>query len=155
MNSTVPTLSSVSEYDEAMLEEFISNAKLLVNTLGYKTFESIAMNSDNSNNALYYIKAARGANAVGYPISDGFVVKQGSVIAATTTPSYPKSIQNFRDSLYSNGIISEDHILTKDHVFTSSSLAACVVMGRNANGRTEWKTKNGQTLKEIEESQNS
>ena len=37
-NSTVPTCSSISEYDEAMLEEFISNAKLLVNTLGYKVF---------------------------------------------------------------------------------------------------------------------
>lgn len=38
LNSTVPTCSSVSEYDEAMLQEFISNAKLLVNTLGYKAF---------------------------------------------------------------------------------------------------------------------
>ena len=34
INSTVPTCSSISEYDEAMLQEFISNAKLLVNTLG-------------------------------------------------------------------------------------------------------------------------
>ncbi|MCQ2382498.1 MAG: DUF4357 domain-containing protein [Clostridia bacterium] len=27
-----------------------------------------------------------------------------------------------------------------------------MVMGRNANGRTEWKTKNNVTLKQIEES---
>ena len=31
LNSTVPTCSSLSAYDEAMLKEFISNAKLLVN----------------------------------------------------------------------------------------------------------------------------
>ena len=31
MNSTIPTRSSISEYDVAMLEEFISTAKLLVN----------------------------------------------------------------------------------------------------------------------------
>lgn len=41
LNSTIPTCSSISEYDEAMLSEFISNTKLLVNTLGYKTFDSI------------------------------------------------------------------------------------------------------------------
>ena len=28
--------------------------------------------------------------------------------------------------------------------------AAAIVMGRNANGLTEWKTKNGKTLKESE-----
>lgn len=33
INSAIPTCSSISEYDEAMLEEFISNARLLVNTL--------------------------------------------------------------------------------------------------------------------------
>lgn len=41
LNGTIPTCSSISEYDEAMLSEFISNTKLLVNTLGYKTFDSI------------------------------------------------------------------------------------------------------------------
>lgn len=41
INNTVPTCSSISEYDEAMLLEFISNAKLLVNTLGYKIFDTI------------------------------------------------------------------------------------------------------------------
>ena len=41
INNTIPTCSSISEYDEAMLLEFISNAKLLVNTLGYKIFDTI------------------------------------------------------------------------------------------------------------------
>lgn len=45
LNSTIPTCSSISEYDEAMLVEFISNTKLLVNTLGYKTFDSIKESS--------------------------------------------------------------------------------------------------------------
>lgn len=33
-NITIPTRSSVSEYDAAMLQEFIDHTKLLVNTLG-------------------------------------------------------------------------------------------------------------------------
>ena len=45
INSTVPTCSSLSEYDEAMLQEFITNARLLVNTLGYKLFDTLEESS--------------------------------------------------------------------------------------------------------------
>ena len=152
VNSNVPALSSVSEYDEAMLEEFISNSKLLVNTLGYKVFETIAIdNSASSDSVLYYIKAARGANASGYTVTDGFVVKKDSIVAGSTTQSFSDSLKRYRDNLYSDGIINAANTLTRDYVFTSPSLAAAVVMGRNANGRTEWKTADGTTFKEIEE----
>ena len=155
INSTVPTLSSVSEYDEAMLEEFIDNAKLLVNTLGYKAFESISQPSNNtySDVPLLYIKAARGADAIGYTVSDGFVVRNGSVIASSTTPSMSDSLKRLRNSMLSDGTINSEFTFTKDYIFTSPSLAAAIVMGRNANGRTEWKTAEGTTIKQIEESQ--
>ncbi|MBP0955095.1 MAG: GIY-YIG nuclease family protein [Oscillospiraceae bacterium] len=155
INSTVPTLSSVSEYDEAMLEEFIDNAKLLVNTLGYKVFESISQpnNTTNSDVVLFYIKAARGADATGYTVSDGFVVRKGSVIASSTTPSMSDSLNRLRNSMLSDGTINSEFTFTKDYIFTSPSLAAAIVMGRNANGRTEWKTAEGTTIKQIEESQ--
>ena len=154
VNSTVPTLSSVSEYDEAMLEEFISNTKLLVNTLGYKAFESISLNNSNANNgvAVFHIKAARGADAFGYTVSDGFVVKKDSVIAASTTPSMSESLIRLRNNLIDDGTIDPTNKFTKDYIFTSPSLAAAVVMGRNANGRTEWKTNEGLTIKQLEES---
>ena len=48
--------------------------------------------------------------------------------------------------------IDEDLKLTRDYIFTSPSLAAAVVMGRNANGRTEWKNEEHKTIKDIEES---
>ena len=155
INSTVPTLSSVSEYDEAMLEEFIDNAKLLVNTLGYKAFESISQpnNTTNSDVVLFYINAARGADAIGYTVSDGFVVRKGSVIASSTTPSMSDSLKRLRNSMLSDGTINSEFTFTKDYIFTSPSLAAAIVMGRNANGRIEWKTADGTTIKQIEESQ--
>lgn len=154
INSSIPTLSSVSEYDEAMLEEFISNAKLLVNTLGYKAFESISLNSNNANNdvTIFHIKAARGADATGYTVSDGFVVRKDSIIASSTTPSMAESLKQLRNNLISDGTINSMNKFTKDYIFTSPSLAAAVVMGRNANGRTEWKTNEGITIKQIEES---
>ena len=37
-----------------------------------------------------------------------------------------------------------------DYIFSSPSTAAVIVMGRNANGLTEWKNKDGKTLKEFE-----
>ena len=37
-------------------------------------------------------------------------------------------------------------------MFTSPSLDAGIVMGRNANGRTEWETINNKSIKDIEES---
>lgn len=153
INNTIPTCSSISEFDQSMLEEFIDNAKLLVNTLGFKVFDkAIVGNLDkNSDETTFYIKAARGADAKGVLVSDGFMVLKGSVVANGTTPSLADNLKNFRNKLFEKGIISHDLVFQSDYVFTSPSLAAVVVMGRNANGRTEWKNKNRKSIKDIEE----
>ena len=123
INSTVPTCSSISEYDEAMLQEFISNARLLVNTLGYKLFDTLEESS----------------------------VLKGSTIASPVVPSMAESLRRLRDSLLEKGIVDADFHFVKDHIFTSPSLAAAVVLGRNANGRTEWKTAGNKALRDVEE----
>lgn len=155
INSTIPTCSSISEYDEAMLQEFISNTKLLVNTLGYKTFDTIEDSSLKRQNSQveFYIKAARGADAKGIAVSDGFAVLKGSTIAFSTVQSMSPNLIHLRTDLCEKGIIDAEYKFTKDHIFTSPSLAAAIVMGRNANGRTEWKTSDNKPLKEIEENQ--
>lgn len=152
VNSIIPTCSSISEYDEAMLLEFISNAKLLVNTLRYKVFESIQDSTTRHQNSdYYYIKAARGADAKGLIISDGFAVMKGSVVASSTVPSMSDNLIRLRESLIKKGIVDENHMFTRDYIFTSPSLAAAVVMGRNANGRTEWKNSQHKSIKDVEE----
>lgn len=152
-NSTIPTCSSISEYDEAMLDEFIHNTKLLVNALGYKTFDPINQSTIkvNNNDVIFTINAARGATAKGTTVVDGFTVFKGSVIASSTTPSIPKNLVNFRQKLIDENIIDENFVFLKDYKFTSPSLAAAVVMGRSANGRTEWKTDERKTIKDLEE----
>lgn len=154
INSTVPTCSSISEYDEAMLQEFISNAKLLVNTLGYKVFDSIEDTVIRHNDAqpYFFIKTSRGADAKGLIVSDGFAVMEGSTIASSTVPSMSDNLIKLRSSLIEKGIIDKDLKLKRDYIFTSPSLAAAVVMGRNANGRTEWKNDEHKSIKDIEES---
>lgn len=153
VNSTVPTCSSISEYDEAMLEEFMSNAKLLVNTLGYKVFDSIEETAikQNQNELIFQIKAARGANAKGIIVADGFAVLKDSIIASNTTPSISPNLKNLRDKLLVENIIDNNFTFTKNYIFTSPSLAAAIVMGRNANGRTEWKTADHKSIKDFEE----
>lgn len=153
INNNIPTCSSISEYDEAMLQEFISNTKLLVNTLGYKTFDSLEDSSmKRQNNQVYfYIKAARGADAKGMMVADGFAVLKGSVISPSTVPSIDQCLIKLRTTLIEKGIINEKYQFTKDHIFTSPSTAAGIVMGRNANGRTEWKTQDKKSIKDIEE----
>lgn len=153
VNSNIPTCSSISEYDEAMLEEFISNTRLLVNTLGYKTFDTLeeSLPSKKEAKVFFYIKAARGADAKGIIVADGFAVLRGSVISSTTVPSMTDSLVALRKKLIQKRVIDESFRFVKDYVFTSPSTAAAVVMGRNANGRMEWKTENSKTLSMIEQ----
>ena len=154
MNSSIPTCSSIAEFDLAMLEEFIENTKMLVNSLGYKVFDSIEENikSKPNNSTYFYINAARGADGKGLIVSDGFAVLKGSIIANPTSQSIASSLVKLREKLLNNGVIDSNYCFIKDYIFTSPSLAASIVMGRNANGRTEWKTRERKTLKQIEES---
>jgi hypothetical protein len=52
------------------------------------------------------------------------------------------------------GVISANgnaYVFNQDYVFNSSSTAAGVIQGRTANGRKDWKNKEGKTLREIQE----
>lgn len=152
-NANIPTCSSVSEYDEAMLEEFIENTKLLVNTLGYKVFASvddIKSENEKEETKVFYIENSRGTDAKGIVVTDGFVVLKGSVVSKNTVPSFPKSMEKQLDHLISNGIII-DGIFAKDHYFSSPSTAATIVAGRSSNGLTDWKDNKGVPLKTYEQ----
>ena len=151
VNGTVPTKSSLSEYDQSMIQEFIDNARLLVSTLGFKSFDVLKSNSEaQSENEVFLINAARNASGRGIIAPEGFAVLKGSRISDGTTKSFSSSLEKLRQNLISKEVIDSNGIFVQDYVFTSPSLAAATIMGRNANGRTEWKTAAGLTLDEIE-----
>ncbi len=156
-NTLTPTQSSISEPDRAEMEEFIDNIKLLVNTLGHKVFDEKREFKAKHKEVLFYIKAARGADAQGEPTSDGFVVLKGSKAARTEVNSMVQSFSNLRQKLVSEGVMvdkGEFFEFPEDYIFSSPSTAAIVVMGRSANGLTEWKQKDGVTLRDFESSDN-
>lgn len=152
-NSIIPTQSSISESDRAEMEEYIDNMRMLVNTLGHKVFDEKRENTNNKKNQLFQIKAARGADALGEPTSDGFLIFKGSKVSDSVTPSYSPSLMKLRQNLIDKNVINNikgSLFFSEDYIFTSPSLAAAIVMGRNANGLEEWKLNSGQTLKSFE-----
>ena len=66
------------------------------------------------------------------------------------TPSMSRSLNALRDKLLKDAIINENYEFVSDYIFTSPSLAAAIVMGRNANGKTEWKNHDGENINDIE-----
>ena len=151
-NTSKPKCPSISESEEAEMKEFIYNVKLLVNTLGYKAFEEIKEEKEKTSN-IFKINAARGAEARGQSTSEGFVVLSGSKCARNVVDSARRWIPEKREKLVEKDIVIKENNqlkFIKDYLFSSPSTAAGVVMGRNANGLTEWRMNDGTTLKEYE-----
>jgi len=152
-NTITPTQSSISESDRAEMEEFIENIKLLTNTLGHKVFEEKRELKAKQKQEIFHIKAARGADAQGEPTSDGFVVLKGSKAAGSTVISMTQNFLNLRQRLINEGVLKQSgevYEFPEDYIFSSPSTASSMVLGRNSNGLTEWKLKDGRTLKEFE-----
>lgn len=152
-NFVIPTQSSISESDRAEMEEFIEYIKMLVNTLGHKVFDEKREFKPKIKHEVFSIKAARGADCQGEPTSEGFVVFKYSKAAVVTVASLSTSFLRYRQKLIDEGVLvlkGEYFEFSDDFIFSSPSTAAAIVMGRNANGLTEWKNKEGKTLKEFE-----
>jgi hypothetical protein len=156
LNGNTPTKSSISESDQAEMEEFIEYVEMLINVLGFKVFEPLLGIPDslgNLNAHNLYVKAARGANALGRRVNDGFVVLKGSEIATDIVASFPNGFKTLRDELLeikTIQLMNDKLVFVEDYLFSSPSAAAAVVMGRSANGLVEWKDATGKDLKTIE-----
>ena len=95
----------------------------------------------------------KGIVARGYESTQGFVVKAGSQAMAQTVPSMAPSMLARRQELIDLGVLVQQDaacVFTQDYAFSSPSTAACVVLGRTANGRLEWKDAQGQALKLLQ-----
>ena len=78
--------------------------------------------------------------------NEGFVILKGSHIETIDSDSIPPGIKERRKKAK----VDEQGILQEDILVNSPSYAAAFVIGGHANGLIEWKTKDGISLKEIE-----
>lgn len=149
LNSNAPTKSSISEADMAELEEFIHNARLIVNILGFKAFEPLAEYFNKEDDKTLSVSVA-GINAFGQLTSEGFVLFAGSSICKKPSLSLSESLKTRREKLISEGKIDDKYTLTEDILFSSPSGASDFVLGYSTSGPLTWKNTEGKTLKEIE-----
>ena len=143
----------MKESQIAVMEEFVDNVKTLINALGYKVLEpvlqvdSIAATADDD---LLYI-ATGGATATGRVTSEGFVVLKGATVnEKVSVKSLSAGMVKLREKYLKEGKV-ENLVTTEDLLFSSSSAAADFVLGYSVSGPRTWKTKDGRSLKEIED----
>lgn len=160
-NGNDPNPGNVTEEKESELEDFIEYSKMVLGVLGYKIFVPlIDKDSDDKEKTdeveeltLFLSRKSKKSNktieAMCKRTDEGFVVLNGSMIETINSKAIPKSIKVLREKCIANNEIV-DGKLTKNYLFNSPSYAASFVLGTNANGRTEWKTKNHVTLKELD-----
>lgn len=160
-NGNMPAPPSLSEAEEAFAEGFLDDLLLCLPIIGYSLFEdsaAVAASAGPAGTMVLHLKA-KGITATGVDTPAGFVIHKGSQAVGDNriTPSMLEHVpylKNRRDDLIRQGVLAADgdgYVFTQDYVFGSPSTAASVVMGRNANGRIDWKTADGRTLKDIQD----
>ena len=150
LNANVPTESSISEMDQAEMDEFIDNMRLILSVLGHRVLEPSVGSAQKQITPVFYLQDRSGTRAKGRPTAEGFAVLKGSTIAKEEAPSLSQSALNKRRQIMEKGIVDENLKFTQDWLFSSPSLAAAVVVGYSINGRTAWKDAKGISLKELE-----
>ena len=132
-NSQEPLPPTLSEADTVFVESFLQDIVSIFPLLG--------------------LIESKGIRATGFEDARGFVVVHGSQVVKDEVQSIHQNISNLRKDLLDQGVIvNNGQTLTfaQDQVFGSPSTAAAVILGRSANGRTEWKNRDGTTLKQIQ-----
>ena len=151
VNTNIPTEPHISEPLIADLLDNYETMKILVSTLGYPIFDKIR--KPPSKDVLVCV--GKDASGEGRYTEDGLVVFAGAKCRVAEAKGMGVGYKKIRQTLAEKGILtvvdetSPYYTLTTDYLFNSPSAAAVFILGRSANGWTEWKTKEGRTLDEL------
>lgn len=142
----------MKESQIAVMEEFIDNVKVLINTLGYKVLDPY-VTKDSSlvqiDDEILFI-ASGNVSAKGRVTTEGFVVLKGSVVnKLSPTKSLTTGMIKLREKFFNGGKV-QNLVVMEDILFSSSSAAADFVLGYSVSGPRTWKTQDGCPLKDLE-----
>ena len=133
--------------------EIFETGEVLLATLGYPLFESVARLSGSAKKDELFYCTASDAKGLGLYTPEGFVVLKGSTGRKECVPSFAgTSWHRLRLQLVKDGVMREDGdqvVFERDHLFKTPSMAAAFVMARSANGWTSWKNEAGKTLDAV------
>ena len=143
-NKQTPKAPNLPEYQQDSMDEFFEYVKFLAAFSSCTIFEVSQPKAEH----LFYAKG-RGCDAMGFYSANGFTVLKGSVIATKTASSF--NWKEKRESMLKEYVANDGDklILSSDKTFSSVSTAASFCLGRSANGWTEWKDEDGNTLDSV------
>lgn len=151
-------LGNIAEGKEHALEKSVHYARLILGALGHKFFEPLAekvsaQNSADTANTFHLSRKLRNLNisveATARQTAEGFVVLKGSQISGNEDDNIPQIVKNARSESKLGADNMGVRVLLEDVLFPNPSRAAMFVIGKSANGFTEWKNASG-TLKDFE-----
>lgn len=138
---------------EADCLEIFDTASTLIATLGHPLFSPLTNSEGTAEEDEIFYCTGSDTDGRGLYTQEGFVVLKGSNGRVECTPSMQKSTNlRARQKIIDAGVMKEQDgrmVFQKDHLFSSPSMAATVLMARNANGWTNWKNTAGRTLDEV------
>ncbi len=148
--------SKLPESDREDMEVFLARIRQLLPVLGSDILAPITQPAAKAQPGGVLFCRIKRAEARGQRTANGFVIFHGSTAVLEERPSaesYPYVVAQ-RNQLITDGtLIEKDDFLvfTKDAEFSTPSAAAVVIHGGSANGLTAWKTKDGKSLKQLDE----
>lgn len=158
---------TLPEADVSDMQYFIEQLKLVLPSLGLELLRGVGRVSDDksqdkpsSQSPVFELTSKQhGIRATAQEVDGEFIVQKGSLLKDSWDNS--KWITNKRqhDALLVHHKVKTDPatglwLLLEDEPFKSPSAAASVVLGRSANGRTDWKVKDsGQSYADWQEAQ--
>ena len=150
VTNAVNSGAKLPESDAAEMDVFLAKCLQLLPVLGIADFND-KLDESSESEALLYCKI-KGLTATGKRTANGFIVFEGSQAVLEHRPS-ARGMRDKREELITKGILIEQNghlVFAKDVEFGSPSTACSVIRGGSANGLTNWKTKDGIQLKELE-----
>lgn len=153
-NSTAPDPIVVPEADRSDMEFFIEQSKIVLPVLGInllrstKTAPAPTPPTDSIASPVFTL-TVKGSNATAQEVDGEFVVREGS-LARPEWAGEGRSYEKLRAQLEAEGTLvllpdGSARRFARDVVFASPSAAAAVVLGRNSNGRLEWRVSGTKT----------
>lgn len=153
INGNDPSPGNITEEKQSDLEDHAEFAQLVLSAIGYKIFEPQQKISPpppvQSDEEIFYL--SRRIKALGRTINaqmkrtpTGYKVLAGSDVSKHENPNLSATLKKLRNS----DKVADGHLL-EDVEFNSSSTAAEFVIGNNANGHQEWRTRDGVPLKNF------
>ncbi len=176
-NSSTPQESGLPRADKDAMDEFSSSVRILLGVLGHRVLDPVLSIPKPTATQVFQENAGHSVEIIAKPEiqdtetfllkmgsiaasairdTDALVVLAGSTVSKEVTPSLSNGYKAVRDKLLGSGVLSdtgEYYCFSKNYPFPSPSQAASVIVGYMINGRQTWKSKDGRSLREIEDAE--